>query len=93
MEKIYFEGDADFSQWYVAKIRQVCASTQLLSLAEQAKQNNQRKEEKLFGDLDKYINYGPDLNGMTLADVAKIEWSAIENALRRAFTPALTAPK
>lgn len=50
------------------------------------------KELKLFGDLDDYINYGQGLNQMTLAHVAKIEWAAIENALRRAFTPALPPP-
>jgi hypothetical protein len=88
----YFERDAYFFQWYISKIREACATTQQLSLAEQAEMGTQRKEEKLFGDLDKYINYGPGLNGMTLAHVAKIEWAAIENALRRAFTPALPAP-
>ena len=50
------------------------------------------KEDKLFGDLDKHINYGPNLNQMSLARVAKVEWTAIENALRRSFTPALPTP-
>lgn len=30
---------------------------------------------------------------MTLAHVAKIEWAAIENALRRTFVATLPAPK
>jgi hypothetical protein len=67
-------------------------TTTQLSLAEQAEKGEEPQELKLFGDLDKYINYGPNLNDMSLAHVAKIEWTAIENALRRAFAPALPPP-
>jgi hypothetical protein len=79
---------ADFLQWYIAKIREACEPTQQLSLAEQA-ENGEERESKLFGELDRHINYGHGLNRMTLAQVAKIEWAAIEKALRQAFTPAL----
>jgi hypothetical protein len=84
--------DADLFQWYIGKIRHACVTRNQLSLAEQAEKGEEPKELKLFGDLDKHINYGPNLNQMSIARVAKIEWTAIENALRRAFTLALPPP-
>ena len=91
LELSHSKSKAHLFQWYIAKIRHACTSTQLLSLAEQAAKGGKRTEEKLFGDLDKNIKYGSGLSSLTLADVAKIEWAAIENALRRAFTPPVPA--
>lgn len=48
------------------------------------------KENRLFGDLDRYINHNKNvLHKMTLGQVAKAEWAAFERILRMALTPAL----
>ena len=80
----------DVFQWYVAIIREATeARKPLLSLAEQAARG-ERKELKLFGELELYINHDKKvLSRMTLGQVAKAEWAAIEQVLRMALAPAL----
>lgn len=62
-----------------------------MSLAEQAALGGgaPSHEFKLFGDLEKFIKYPEELANRTLAQVAHVEWTAIEDILRRALTPAL----
>jgi len=45
----------------------------------------------LFGDFQTSFEYPKDRAFYTLAQIAEIEWTAIEAALRRALTPPLTA--
>lgn len=82
-------------QWYIALIREVTDSQKKkLSLAEQAAAGNEKHETNLFGDIEKYINHdGKKLASMTLASVARVEWSAIEILLRQALTPAIEGRK
>lgn len=75
---------ANPSQWYVAIIRETTKKRQL-SLAEQAAMGQNSDEVKLFGDLDKHLNFPKHLHHMTLAEVARIEWSVIEKLLRQAL--------
>lgn len=61
-------------------------------MAERAARGDDRTTElKLFGDLKNYIHYNPEqaLLYQTLAAVAKAEWTAIEQVLRMALTPAI----
>lgn len=58
-------------------------------MAEQAARGEVDDKEKLFGDLDKHIYYGPNLLLQSLAQVAKAEWAAIEKILRQALTPGI----
>lgn len=45
---------------------------------------------QLFGDLDVYINHDKRvLHKLTLCEVAKAEWAAIEHVLRMALTRTL----
>ena len=76
-------------QWYCAIIREATESKQQLTLAEQAARGGQKKEIKLFGDLDKHIEYGKGLAHQTLSQVAHAEWTAIEKVLRMALTPSI----
>jgi hypothetical protein len=75
---------ADFIQWYIAIIRETTQKRQL-SLAEQAAMGQNSDDEKLFGNLDEYLNFPAHLRQMTLAEVARIEWTAIEMLLRQAL--------
>lgn len=72
------------SQWYIAIIRETSQKVQV-SLAEQAAMGHSSQELKLFGNLDKHLNFPPHLHQMTLAEVARIEWTAIEKLLRQAL--------
>jgi hypothetical protein len=61
-------------------------------LAERAARGEDKvSEPKLFGDLVKYIHYSQEcaLLYQTLSEVAKAEWTAIEQVLRLALTPAI----
>lgn len=40
---------------------------------------------KLFGNLDKHLKFPTHFPHMTLAEVARIEWSVIEKLLRQAL--------
>jgi hypothetical protein len=48
---------------------------------------------KLFGDLDKLIERPEGWWNMTLGQVARYEWTAIEQVLREILTPALEGRK
>ncbi|KAH8654511.1 hypothetical protein BGZ60DRAFT_342292, partial [Tricladium varicosporioides] len=80
---------ADLLLWYIALIRETTEKREVLSLAEQAARGEVDDKEKLFGDLDKHIYYGPNLLLQSLAQVAKAEWAAIEKILRQALTPGI----
>lgn len=45
--------------------------------------------DKLFGELDKMIKYPQYLALQSLAEVARCEWAAIEQAIRRGLLPAI----
>ncbi|KAF4635895.1 hypothetical protein G7Y89_g2186 [Cudoniella acicularis] len=79
----------DLLMWYAAIIREATVKKEVLSLAEQAARGEVSNEEKLFGDLDKHIQYGPGLLHQSLSQVAKAEWAAIEKILRQVLTPAI----
>jgi hypothetical protein len=76
-------------QWYCAIIREATESKEQLTLAEQAAKGEQKHEIKLFGDLEKHIEYGKGLTKQTFSQVAHAEWTAIEKVLRMALTPAI----
>jgi hypothetical protein len=71
-------------QWYIAIIRETTEKRQL-SLAERAAIGHNSDEVKLFGGLDKHLNFPEHFLQMTLAEVARIEWTAIEVLLRQAL--------
>ena len=48
---------------------------------------------KLFGDLDKVINRDENWWNMTVGQIARDEWFAIEQVLREILTPALDERK
>ena len=80
-------------QWYIAIIREhLDRKKQYVSLAERAARHDQDELPKLFGDLDKLIERPKDWWFMTMGQVAKFEWTAIEQVLREALTPALEGP-
>ncbi|TVY38119.1 hypothetical protein LSUB1_G003789 [Lachnellula subtilissima] len=83
----------DLLLYYCAIIREATESKQeKLSLAERAARGEDEVQEvKLFGDLDKRIRYNPNqpMKFQTLSEVAKAEWTAIEQVLRQALTPAI----
>jgi hypothetical protein len=58
-------------------------------LADQAARGEESDELKLFGDLDKHLNFPRHLAKLTLAEVARIEWHVIEKILREGLTPKL----
>lgn len=72
------------TQWYIAIIRETTEKRQL-SLAERAAMGHSSDGEKLFGELDKYLNFPEPFQQMTLAEVAQIEWTTIEVLLRQAL--------
>jgi hypothetical protein len=72
------------SQWYIAIIRETTEKCQL-SLAERAALGHTSDEAKLFGQLDKHLNFPEHFHQMTLAEVARIEWTVIEMILRQAL--------
>lgn len=63
-----------------------------ISLAEQAAfvEDAVVIESKVFGDLRSLTHYPRHCAHYTLAQIAAVEWTAIEDALRRALTPALS---
>lgn len=87
MSMVSLNGHSDYPQWYIAIIRETTESKQQLSLAEQAALGEQKRELKLFGDLDLHFNFPKNIAQMKLAEVARIEWSAIEKLLRQALGP------
>ncbi|TVY45657.1 hypothetical protein LOCC1_G002710 [Lachnellula occidentalis] len=83
----------DLLMYYCAIIREATEGKQeKLSLAERAARGEDESlEVKLFGDLDKRIRYNPNqpMKFQTLSEIAKAEWTAIEQVLRQALTPAI----
>ncbi|KAG9245370.1 hypothetical protein BJ878DRAFT_419329 [Calycina marina] len=86
---------SDLVLCYISLLREASESQKRnLSLAEQAAVGHDKHEFKLFGDLDKYIGHdGTKLAQMTLAEVARAEWYAVELLLRQALTPAIEGGK
>ncbi|PMD27557.1 hypothetical protein NA56DRAFT_721293, partial [Hyaloscypha hepaticicola] len=83
----------DTIMWYIAIIREhLDRKKQYVSLAERAARHDQDELPKLFGDLDKLIERPKGWWFMTMGQVAKYEWTAIEQVLREALTPALEGP-
>ena len=81
-------------QWYIAIIREhLDRKKQYVPLAERAARNEANELPKLFGDLDKLIERPEGWWYMTLAQVARFEWTAIEEVLREILTPALEGRK
>ncbi|TVY81293.1 hypothetical protein LSUE1_G004001 [Lachnellula suecica] len=85
----------DLLLWYCAIIREATVEKRdHLTLADRSARGEDKvTAPKLFGDLKKYIHYNKeqDLLYQTSAQVAKAEWTAIEQVLRQALTPALGA--
>lgn len=81
-------------QWYIAIIREhLDRKKAYVSLADRAARNEADEMPKLFGDLDKLIERPQGWWDMTLGQVARFEWTAIEEVLREILTPALEARK
>ncbi len=65
-----------------------------MTLAQKAAKGHVSELPSLFGELAKLIDLPKnrdDFETLTLAQCAVAEWAAIEQALRRSLTPALTA--
>ncbi|KAH8811397.1 hypothetical protein F5884DRAFT_671620 [Xylogone sp. PMI_703] len=76
----------DLLLWYITIIREHTQPKTQLSLAEQAaREDPDCNAVKLFGDLEKHIQYGKDFSEQTLGVVARAEWAAIEKVLREAL--------
>ncbi|KAE9380378.1 hypothetical protein N431DRAFT_324183 [Stipitochalara longipes BDJ] len=85
---------ADTLMWYVAIIREHLDRKKAYeSLAERAARNAGNEMPKLFGDLDKIIERPDGWWDMTLGQIARHEWTAIEHVLREILTPALEGRK
>lgn len=78
-------------QWYVSLIRNTTeARKPQLSLADQAASEENEQQFSVFGDLKAYINHNMAcIHNMTLGQVAKAEWAAIERILRMGLTHTL----
>lgn len=78
---------------YISWIREVTTQDhRQKSLAEQAALGGGAPavNKSLFGGFSSSYEYPKSRAFYTLAQIAEIEWTAIEAALRRALTPALT---
>ncbi|CAL3962680.1 unnamed protein product [Diplocarpon coronariae] len=85
----------DLILYYAAIIREAVGAKVEMSLAEKAARGlNASAPPSLFGELISLVGFPKDMGNftnLTLAQCAAAEWTAIENALRRALTPALAA--
>lgn len=81
--------DVNLLQWYIAQIREATESRKpKMSLAEQSALGEEvGHKAQIFGDIEPWIGHEKSVLGtMTLGQVAKIEWAAIERILRLALT-------
>lgn len=81
-------------KYYAALIREAVGNKPELTLAQKAAKGHISTPPALFGELVKLVHLPKnrdDFETLTLAQCALAEWGAIEEALRRALTPALTA--
>ncbi|PBP16904.1 hypothetical protein BUE80_DR012369 [Diplocarpon rosae] len=85
----------DLILYYAAIIREAVGAKAEMSLAEKAARGlNTSAPPSLFGELISLVGFPKNMDqftSLTLAQCAAAEWTAIETALRRALTPALTA--
>ncbi|KAL2069036.1 hypothetical protein VTL71DRAFT_15374 [Oculimacula yallundae] len=84
----------DLVLYYAAIIRETVGTQAEMTLAQKAATGHQSPEASLFGELIKLVDLPKnqkEFKDLTLAQCATAEWAAIEQALRRALTPALTA--
>ncbi|CZT13150.1 uncharacterized protein RCO7_06340 [Rhynchosporium graminicola] len=84
----------DIILYYAAIIRETVSPKTELTLAQKAAKGYQSEQAALFGELVKLVDVPKDekvFRTLSLSQVATAEWAAIEQALRRALTPALTA--
>ncbi|KAH7336225.1 hypothetical protein BKA65DRAFT_403028 [Rhexocercosporidium sp. MPI-PUGE-AT-0058] len=85
---------SDIVLYYAALIRETIGAKAELTLAQKAAKGHQSAHPSLFGELVKLVDLpknSEDFSNLTLSQCAAAEWAAIEQALRRALTPALTA--
>ncbi|KAL5317471.1 hypothetical protein ACEPPN_014566 [Leptodophora sp. 'Broadleaf-Isolate-01'] len=85
---------SDIVLYYAALIRETVGAKAELTLAQKAAKGHQSAQPSLFGELVKLIDLpknSEEFQNLTLSQCADAEWAAIEQALRRALTPALTA--
>ncbi|RAL59057.1 hypothetical protein DID88_008975 [Monilinia fructigena] len=82
----------DLVEYYIKLIHDATADRKQLTLAEKAAARALEvpRIPNIFGNLDKLVEYTGCYN-LTLAQLALKEWTAFEQAIRQALTPALEA--
>ncbi|QSZ34636.1 hypothetical protein DSL72_007490 [Monilinia vaccinii-corymbosi] len=82
----------DLVEYYIKLIQDATADRKQLTLAEKAAARAMEvsRVPNIFGNLEKLVDYTDCLN-LTLAQLAAKEWTAFEQAIRQALTPALEA--
>ncbi|PQE21292.1 hypothetical protein CJF32_00006429 [Rutstroemia sp. NJR-2017a WRK4] len=82
----------DLVEYYIKLIQDATAEKKQMTLAEKAasQANEVPRLPNIFGNMDKLIDYSDAMN-RTLAEMAALEWNALEQILRQALTPALEA--
>lgn len=71
------------TQYYVALLREATTSSAVVSLAERAATENRHTsgKSKFFGNVA--VKYPENVQKMSLADIAVLEWDVIEKLLRQ----------